>query len=61
MTQLPGVGDRACIAELTGVLPVLTFEKGGHVFSTSVGLGNVPPATSEAAEKVMALAAAARL
>lgn len=61
MTQLTGVGDKACLAELTGVLPVLTFEKGGHVLSTSVGLGNVPPATSEAAEKALAIAAAARI
>jgi hypothetical protein len=61
MTQLTGVGDAACIAEMTGVLPVLTFEKDGHVLSTSVGLGNVPPATSEAAEKALAIAAATRI
>jgi hypothetical protein len=61
MTQLIGVGDKACIAELAGSLPVLTFEKGGHVLSTSVGLGNVPPATAEAAAKALAIAAAARI
>jgi hypothetical protein len=61
MVPLTGVGDGACIAELTGVPPVLTFEKNGHAYSTSVGLGNVPVATTEAAEKAMAVAAAARL
>jgi hypothetical protein len=61
MIPLSGVGDAACIAELTGMLPVLTFEKNGRTYSTSVGLGNVPVATTEAAEKAMAVAAAARL
>jgi hypothetical protein len=61
MIPLTGVGDAACIAELSGTIPVLTFDKGGHAYSTSVGLGNVPPATTEAAEKAMAVAAAARL
>ncbi|MGZ4296352.1 MAG: hypothetical protein ACXVVK_04810 [Solirubrobacteraceae bacterium] len=64
IVQVSGVGDGACFITMAGLGAGtnLTFEKGGQVYSVSVDLPfGTPAATIQAADKMLALDAVARL